>query len=150
MSGLRRQHVLPVTTDTDTGGYWQAATEERLALCACRACGMTLHLPKGYCHHCGSWDVVWRSAGTTGTLYSWTVVRHSIHSAFPAPCTVILVALDDDPTVRLVGNLQGEPPVYAGMPMQVWFEHVAPGVTLPQWQPVEIGRRDAASEMAPN
>ena len=144
------QRVLPVTTDPETGEFWRAATEERLVVCTCRACGRSLHLPKSFCHHCGSWDVGWRDVTPAGTLYTWTVVKHSIHAAFPAPCTVILVALDDDPAVRLVGWLRGEPDVYAGLPMRVRFEHVEPGVTLPQWEPAGEDHRQDGAAVSPN
>ena len=135
MAGTPRP--LPVTDDPETGGFWQAAAEHRLVVRVCTGCSATLHLPKSYCHHCGSWDVSWRDVRPAGSLYSWTVVRHSIHEAFPAPCTVVLVQLDDDPGVRFVGNIPGVPDLEAGMPMRVRFEDVEPGVTIPQWEPVD-------------
>ena len=133
------ERPLPVTDDHETGGFWQAATEERLVVCTCVTCGATIHLPKSYCHQCGSWELAWRDVRPTGTAYTWTVLHHSIHEAFPAPCTVVLVALDDDPTVRLVGYLAGEANIYPGMPLRVRFDHVEPGVTIPQWEPVHAG-----------
>ena len=127
---------LPVVDDEETGGFWQAATEHRLVVRACNNCRHTLHLPKSYCHHCGSWDVEWRDVSPTGSLYSWTVLQHTIHEAFPAPCTVVLVQLDEDPSIRFVGHLSGAPELRDGMAMRVRFEDVEPGVTIPQWEPV--------------
>lgn len=127
---------LPVVDDEETGGFWQAATEHRLVVRACNACGATLHLPKSYCHHCRSWDVGWRDVRPTGSVYSWTVLLHSIHEAFPAPCTVVLVQLDEDPSIRFVGHLPGTPELRDGMAMRVRFEDVEPGMTIPQWEPV--------------
>lgn len=126
---------LPVTDDEETGGFWNAATEHRLVVRACNSCSAILHLPKSYCHHCGSWDVGWRDVPQTGSLYSWTVLQHSIHEAFPAPCTVVLVQVDEHPEVRFVGQLPGAPELYDGMPMRVRFEDVEPGITIPQWEP---------------
>ena len=136
---LPGERPLPVTDDDETGGFWQAATEGRLVICVCRACGATIHLPKPYCHGCGSWDVTWRDVRPTGTVYSWTVLHHSIHDAFPAPCTVVLVALDDDPAVRLIGYLPGEPAIHPGMPLRARFDHIEPGVTVPHWEPSNLG-----------
>jgi uncharacterized OB-fold protein len=127
---------LPVVDDEETSGFWQAATEHRLVVRACNVCGHTLHLPKSYCHHCGSWDTGWRDVRPTGSVYSWTVLHHSIHEAFPAPFTVVLVQLDDDPSIRFVGHLSGTPDLRDGMAMRVRFEDVEPGVTIPQWEPV--------------
>jgi uncharacterized OB-fold protein len=62
---------------------------------------------------------------------------HQIHPDFPAPYTLVIVELDDAPEVRLVGRLEGEPQLTPGMPMQVWFEKLGEGPTLPQWKPAE-------------
>ena len=127
---------LPVVDDEETGGFWAAAAEHRLVVRSCNSCAASLHLPKSYCHHCGSWDVGWRDVRPTGSVYSWTVLQHSIHEAFPAPCTVVLVQLDEDPAIRFVGYLPGAPELHDGMPVRVRFEDVEPGVTIPQWEPV--------------
>ncbi|MFC3775922.1 Zn-ribbon domain-containing OB-fold protein [Mycolicibacterium holsaticum] len=129
------QRPLPVVDDEETGGFWQAAVEHRLVVRACLLCGAKLHLPKSYCHHCGSWEVGWQDVRPTGSVYSWTVLHHTIHEAFPAPCTIVLVQLDDDPTIRFVGQLAGVAELSVGMPMRVRFEDIEPGVTLPQWEP---------------
>lgn len=126
---------LPVVDDEETGGFWHAAKEHRLVVRVCNSCGARLHLPKSYCHRCESWDVGWEEVRPAGSVYSWTVVRHTIHAAFPAPCTIVLVALDDDPSIRFVGHLPGVADLCDGMPMRVRFEDVEPDVTLPQWEP---------------
>ncbi len=128
--------ALPETADPDTGGFFEAAAREELAVRACSACGAVLHLPRAYCHHCGSWDTVWRAVSGRGRLYSWTTVEHQVHRAFPVPYTVILVELDDSPGARLVGYLPGRPELTAGMPMRAWFEPVGEaddGTRLVQW-----------------
>lgn len=127
---------LPVVDDEETGGFWRAANEHRLVVRICNACGAKLHLPKSYCHHCGSWDVGWQDVRPTGSVYSWTVLHHTIHDAFPAPSTIVLVQLDEDPLIRFIGHLAGAAELFVGMPMRVRFEDVEPGVTLPQWEPV--------------
>lgn len=126
---------LPYTEDEETGGFWQAAAGGRLVLRACVSCAAVLHLPKPYCHHCGSWEVTWREVRGRGTVYSWTVVRHQIHPAFEVPYTVVLVELDDAPGARLVGHLPGAPELSVGMPMRVRFDEPEPGVTVPNWEP---------------
>ena len=57
-----------------------------------------------------------------GRLYSWTTVEHQVHPAYPVPYTIVLVELDDEPGVRLIGYLPGAPELTEGQPMQVWFE----------------------------
>ena len=55
--------------DHDTGGFFEAAARGELVVRACSKCGAILHVPRAYCHTCGSWDGEWRP------------------SAAPAPCT---------------------------------------------------------------
>ena len=132
--------LLPETNDHDTGGFFAAAAREELAICACAACGHVLHPPRAYCSTCGRWDTVWRTVSGRGRLYSWTTVEHQVHRAFPVPYTIILVELEDEPDVHLVGYLPGRPELTAGQPMEVWFEPVDDdGTRLPQWTPASEG-----------
>jgi uncharacterized protein len=126
---------LPVTDDIDTGGFFEAASRGELAVRYCRSCDAVLHAPTAYCADCGSWDSAWRSVSGTGTLYTWTVVEHQTHAAFPVPFTLVLVALDDAP-VRLVGHLPGRPPLVAGQPMRVRFDLREDGTVVPDWETV--------------
>jgi uncharacterized OB-fold protein len=127
--------LVPVDDDRDTGGFFAAARRGELVVRVCDGCDTPLHMPRAYCRTCGSWDGRWQPVAGTGTVYSWTVVEHQVHPAYPAPYTVVLVELDDPPGVRLVGRLPGRQALAAGQPMRVWFETVADGVVVPQWKP---------------
>ena len=129
------QRLLPITDDLDTGGLFAAARDHRLAIRVCDRCDAVLHVPTAYCHTCGSWEGHWQTVAGTGSLYTWTVVRHQVHPAFPVPYAVVLVDLDDRPGTRLIGQVPGEPALHAGMPMEVWFEAIGDDVELPQWRP---------------
>ena len=125
---------LPVTDDPDTAGFWEAAQRGCIAVLRCAACGNLLHLPTPYCAGCDSWDVAWQDVRPHGRVYSFTVVEQSVHPAFPAPYTIVLVDLDDAPGARLVGHLPGRADVTVGMPMTATFE-TRDGVSVPQWEP---------------
>lgn len=127
--------LLPVTDDHDTAGFFAAAKERRLVVRMCAACGATLHLPRDYCYHCGSFETRWSDAVGRGTLYSWTTVEHQVHQAYEVPYTVVLVDLDDPPGVRLVGSIAGRPSLEIGMPMRVWWDEFDEGVVIPNWEP---------------
>jgi uncharacterized protein len=133
---MSSSRMLPYTKDRDTQGFFDAAREQRLVFRACKPCGKGLHPPTAYCPYCGSGDTHWREATGRGRLHSWTTVTHAIHPGYPVPYTVVLVQLDDSPEVRLVGRLDGAPPLEAGVPMQVWFEQLTDDVVLPQWRPL--------------
>ena len=136
MTAPRR--LLPAR-DPDTWGFFEAAARGELVVNACAACGAVLHLPRPYCHHCGSFAVQWRTVAGRGRLVSWTAVHQPFHPAFEVPYTVVLVELDDVPGARLLGALPGAPDLADGMEMEVRFEAVADGVVLPQWAPVGQG-----------
>jgi uncharacterized OB-fold protein len=125
---------LPVVNDPDTAGHFEAAARGVLALCVCSKCATVLHLPRAYCFNCGSHDVEWRAFSGAATLYSWTVVERQLMAAFPAPNTVVVVQLDDAPSVHLIGQLPGRPELRASMPMRVTFDHLADGVVMPNWE----------------
>ena len=127
--------LLPITTDRDTRGFFEAAAEGRLVYRACNDCGHTWHPPTAYCPNCHGSDTAWREAKGTGKLHSWTTVRHAAYPAFKTPYTLVVVALDDTLAVRLVGRMEGEPDLAAGMTMEVWFEKLESGAVLPQWRP---------------
>jgi uncharacterized OB-fold protein len=127
------QRVLPVVDDLDTAGFFEAARRHELAIRVCEGCGAVLHVPRAYCHTCGSWVGRWQVVDGRGRVYSWTTVEHQVHPAYPVPYTVVLVQLDDVPA-RLLGYLPGSPELVDGQPMEVWFEELD-GVVLPQWRP---------------
>lgn len=131
--------LYPAEWDRDTGAFFAAARQGRLIYRACNACGRGLHVPTPSCRFCGSTDTGWRDARGTGTLFSWTTVTHQAHLAWPVPYTVVIVALDEAPDVRLTGCMPGAPPLQAGQPMQVWFEETGQGRILPNWRPATPG-----------
>ncbi len=81
-----------------------------------------------------------------GRVYSWTVVAHQVHPAFPAPYTLVLVELDDHPEARMVGSIPGRHDFVAGQQMEAWFETVGEDVVLPQWRPVDGEGRGVEGE----
>ncbi len=133
MSDFARPRPAP---DPETAGFFEAARRHELAIRVCSRCGATLHLPRSWCAHCRAGDTEWRAVSGKARLYSWTTVVQGVHPALEAPYTVVLVELEDHPEVRLAGMLPGEPPLEAGMPMEVTFEDLDDEVTLPQFVPV--------------
>lgn len=130
------QRIEPVDFDRDTGGFFRAARQGQLVYCACTACGKGLQPPVPYCPACGG-RTDWQAARGTATLYSWTQVPVAVHPGYPAPYTVVVVALEESPAVRLIGTLPGLPPLRAGQAMQVVFDDDARSRGLPQFRPVE-------------
>ncbi len=135
------RRMVPTTDDIDTGEFFAAATRGELVVRRCGDCDAVLHVPRMYCRHCRSWNGRWQTIDGAATLYSWTVAAHQVHPAYPTPYTVVIVALDDDPDVHLVGRIDGEPPLQPGMAMELWFETLGDDdagrpVIVPNWRPV--------------
>jgi uncharacterized OB-fold protein len=128
--------LIPVDDDHDTAGFFAAAKEHRLVVRVCKTCDTTLHMPRDYCYVCRSFNGEWREASPTGSLFTWTIVEHGVHADYVAPYAVVLVQLDAPPGVRLVGNIPGRPELQMGMAMEVWWDEVGEGVTIPNWRPV--------------
>lgn len=128
---------LPAVTD-DTRPFWDACRRHELVVQRCTGCGAFRHPPSPVCWRCRGFAHEWTRVSGRGTVFSFAVV----HRAFMAeltehvPYTVVVVALDDAPGVRLVSNLIGARPGEAriDLPVEVVFEEVAGDVVVPRFQ----------------
>jgi uncharacterized protein len=59
------------------------------------------------CPHCQSTDRRWQVVSGRGTVWSYVVPHPPLLPAYAelAPYNVIVVALEEDPAIRLIGNL---------------------------------------------
>jgi uncharacterized OB-fold protein len=90
-------------------------------------------------------EVTWSPVSGRGTIWSFVVPHPPLLPAYAelAPYNVVVVALDEDPTLRLVGNLvtsaegainEIDPATIAiGAPVRVVFTPVSDDVSLPRW-----------------
>ena len=104
----------------------------------CRRCRQFRFYPRPMCPQCRCKDGEWLKMTGRGQLYSWVVVHPPVLAAFRnrAPYPVGLVALEEEPRIRLIGMLlecRAEH-LAPGMPLQVTFEDIG-DVSLPQWKP---------------
>jgi len=110
--------------DRDTAPFWEAQRNRELRLQRCSECGVFRFPVTPMCPECRSFDFEWTLCSGRGTVYSYTVVRHQTHPAFPVPYTMALVELAEGP--RLVAQLRGAPEsgVSVGAPVYVDWEDV--------------------------
>jgi uncharacterized OB-fold protein len=87
-----------------TRGFWSAAARGELAIPRCAACATWVWYPSERCPGCGGASMPWTRASGRGTLFSFAVVRRAWVAPFDglAPYATGLVALEEDPSVRLV------------------------------------------------
>ena len=133
------QKPLPVP-DPDSLSFWQGASQNKLLIQRCRACGHHHFPPSNVCAACGSDEIEWVEASGLGRVFSWIVVVHPVPKpvyAADVPYVVALVELDEG--VRMPTNIIGCDPgqVSAGMRVKVVFRRVSEEIVLPLFQPAE-------------
>jgi uncharacterized OB-fold protein len=87
--------------------FWAGAARRELLIPRCDHCGVYAWYPREHCHACDGERFTWTRMSGRGRLFSWAVVRHAFLPQFrgKVPFVPALVALDEDPAVRLVTEL---------------------------------------------
>jgi hypothetical protein len=134
--------ALPETyADEATQPFWDAALAGRLAAPRCTNCG-TVRLPPGpFCFECQHQDVEWIDLPGTGTVYSFTVVRHPLRPDLQAVVPYVSAVVDLDGTqgagARLIANVVECDPesVAIGDKVRIEFDTTGGGAPVPRFRP---------------
>ncbi|HEY3830974.1 MAG TPA: OB-fold domain-containing protein [Acidimicrobiia bacterium] len=136
--------LLPDLDDETARPFWDACARHELVVQRCDDCGLLVHPPRPMCPRCRSLRRGWAPMSGRATVWSYVVTHPPLLPAYTdlAPYVVVIVQLDEDPTLRMVGNLvAGEgaainsvdpSTVQIGEPVRVVWE-VVDDVTLPRW-----------------
>jgi hypothetical protein len=136
--------LLPDLDGEDGAEFWAGAARGELLVQACGQCGAWRFPPRPMCPECRSLEIRWEPASGRATVWSYVVAHPPLLPAYAAlaPYNVIVVALDDDPSIRMVGNLLASPDgpldgldpssIRIGEPVRVVFCAVD-DATLPRW-----------------
>jgi uncharacterized protein len=136
--------LLPDLREPTAAGFWEGTAAGELRVQVCDSCGTWRMPPRPMCPVCRSTAVRWQATSGLGTIWSYSVPHPPLLPAYSAlaPYNVIVVALDDDPTIRFVGNLLASPDgaineidpatIVIGEPVRVVFQQIE-DVTLPRW-----------------
>ena len=110
----------------ETEFFWTSGKDGVLRFRRCADCGALQHPPGPICRDCGSSDLAPDRVAGKGVVVGFTVNHHRWSPAFPPPYVVAIVALDEDPRIRLTTNLVGVDPseVEVGQRVEVRFEQV--------------------------
>jgi uncharacterized OB-fold protein len=129
--------------------FWESARAGRLVVQRCGSCSVSRFPPRPMCPACRSREVEWTTASGYGTLWSFVVAYPPLLPEFAAcaPYPVAVVALEDDPGLRLVGNVvaDGDAPIDSvdpaslriGQRLRVVFAETDNGEVHPRWTPCE-------------
>jgi uncharacterized OB-fold protein len=90
-----------------TRPFFAAAARGELAIPRCESCGCLNWYPPARCRACGGERLPYAAVSGRGALFSFAVVRRAWVAPFDAiaPYATGLVALEEDPRVRVVSYL---------------------------------------------
>ena len=134
--------------DRDTQPFWDAVAEHRFIVQRCSSCERWIWQPRPLCPHCHAPDPDWHEVGGNARVVSWTALHPPVLTVWAdkLPFVILLVELDDAPSVRMVGQLvdyagellktNGENEGLAiGTPLSLRWRVDEAGQTLPAWTP---------------
>jgi uncharacterized OB-fold protein len=137
--------LLPDLESEDGAPFWAGTARGELLVQACDSCGRWRFPPRPMCPQCRSLVSRWEPTSGRGTVWSFVVPHPPLLPAYSelAPYNVIVVALDEDPKIRMVGNLVASADgaineidpatIEVGEPVSVVFAHID-DVYLPRWK----------------
>jgi hypothetical protein len=124
MAIRRADFPLPDVDEPLTAPYFAGAARGELVISRCDACARFVWYPDEACAGCGG-PLTWTRVSGRGALFSWVVVERAFLPAFAeqVPFVSALVALDEDPAVRIVSYLVDAAPeaLHAEMPLVATF-----------------------------
>jgi uncharacterized OB-fold protein len=136
--------VVPVC-DEDALPFYQATKRGELRIQRCVDTGRWIFPPRPLSPYGSHRAPQWETVSGRGTIWSFIVPHPPLLPAFAefAPFNVIMVALDEDPTIRLTGNLitqaggalnEVDPAtIEIGAAVRVVFDPIDDEWTLPRW-----------------
>ena len=131
--------------DAESEGFWAGTAAGELRMQVCESCGRFRFPPRPMCPWCQSLKSKWQAVSGRARVWSFAVPHPPLLPAFMplAPYNVVVVALDEDPTLRLVGNLIADPDaainsvdpstIVIGEPVRVVFQPAGEDIVLPRW-----------------
>jgi uncharacterized OB-fold protein len=132
--------------DEEARPFWEGARRGELRVQQCPDTGRLLFPPRARSPWGDRRRPGWTRVCGRGRIWSFAVPHPPLLPPFDAlaPYVVVLVALEEDARVRLVGNLVARPggsigevqpaAVTIGAPVRVVFEPITEEVHLPCWQ----------------
>ena len=131
--------------DEDSEPFWEGTRRGELRVQQCRETGRLIFPPRPMSPWAAHAETRWARVSGRGTIWSFVVPHPPLLPQFAAltPYNVIVVALDEDPTIRMVGNLVAAEggainelaprEIEIGTPVRVVFERIDDTITMPRW-----------------
>ncbi|MFF7448387.1 MULTISPECIES: OB-fold domain-containing protein [unclassified Streptomyces] len=99
--------MLTPVVDPEGAPFWHYAAQGELRVQTCADCRAPRFPPRPCCPRCQSFDSGWEKVSGYGRVWSYVVPHPPLLPDYAerAPYNVVVVELDEDPRIRLVGNL---------------------------------------------
>lgn len=121
--------------------FWDAAARHELVVQKCMGCSRHQYPPLVLCPDCSS-EFEWVAASGRAELYTFTIIHLVFHPAFAeeVPYNVAVVKLAEGPL--FITNIVGmaDEDLEIGLPLEVIFEDVDEGVSIPKFKPTEAAQ----------
>lgn len=130
--------LLPAITD-ENEHFWRGGAEGALRFRHCAACDHYVHPPSPRCPQCLGDRLEIAAVSGRATLVTYTINHQPWIPGFDPPYVVAIVAIDEQPSLRLTTNIVhcAEEALRIGMPLRVLFEAREDGIYLPLFEPAE-------------
>ena len=128
--------------DDATRPFWDAALEGRLVAPRCVQCGTFRLPPSPFCFVCQARDVEWIDLPGTGTIFSFTIVRHALAAmlAEVVPYASGIIELDgtQGAGARMIANIVDcdVDALRIGDRVEIVWDRVNEGMVVPRFRPV--------------
>lgn len=131
--------------DEDSAPFFEGCRRGELRMQRCSATGRLIFPPRPMSPFAPHAEPTWTTLSGRGSVWSFVVPHPPLLPWYAerAPYNVILVALDEDPHVRLAGNLVAGPgaslasvdpaTLRIGLRVRAIFETLAGDVVVPRW-----------------
>jgi uncharacterized OB-fold protein len=140
-----KQGVFPVGikdpyADEHTQPFWDAALRGKLAAAKCAKCGTMQLSEPPYCYVCQSRKFDWVDLPGTGTIYTFTVVRHPLNPQLQQVVPYVGAVIELDGTqgagARIMANVIDcdVDQVRVGDKVKVAFETVSDTLAVPRFR----------------
>jgi acetyl-CoA acetyltransferase/uncharacterized OB-fold protein len=131
---VRRPLPQPSLASTD---WWKAGADGVLQMTHCDGCDRFFHPPMPICPYCRSREVGLKPVSGRATVIGVTVNHQPWTPDFPPPYVIAVVAIAEDDGARLTTNIVNcaAEDVVIGLQVKVLFEHSAPDVWTPLFEP---------------
>jgi uncharacterized OB-fold protein len=125
--------------DEYTQPFWDNTLKLQLTAPRCTQCGTFRLPPTRFCHCCQTQTLEYVHLPATGTLYTYTVVRHPLRPDMADRVPYIPAVVDPDGATgcRFVSNVVNCEPedLAVGMPLKVAWHHISRTYVFPFWEP---------------